>query len=110
MRTVNEETRRAKAVYYKSCDNCDKWFEDENGTTEIMDKSSVTVPATGSPEDPTDPADPTDPGDDDDLRCPFLRWLRDAFRNFVRWLKEVSAIITVWFRGVFDNINSAFNN
>ena len=102
-------TENGNKEYY-ICDGCDKWFEDENGTTEIIDKSSVTVPATGSTEDPTDPADPTDPGDDDDLRCPFLRWLRDAFRNFVRWLKEVSAIITVWFRGVFDNIKSAFNN
>ena len=74
---------------------------------EIIDKSSVTVPATGSSEDPTDP---TDPGDDDDLRFPFLRWLRNAVRNFVKWLKNVSDIITVWFRRVFDNINSAFNN
>ena len=92
---------------YYICDGCDKWFEDENGTTEITDKSSVTVPATGSSEDPTDP---TDPGDDDDLRCPFLRWLRNAIRNFVKWFKNVSAVITDWFRGVFDNINSAFNN
>ena len=96
-------TENGNKEYY-ICGGCDKWFEDENGTTEITDKSSVTVPATGSTEDPTDPADPSD---DDDTGCPFLRWLRDAFRNFLRWLKDVSATITVWFRGVFDNITAA---
>ncbi|MGN0543849.1 MAG: hypothetical protein ACI4JG_10420 [Acutalibacteraceae bacterium] len=83
---------------YYTCDGCDKWFEDENGTTEITDKSSVTVPATGSTEDPTDP---TDPGDEDDLGCPFLRWLRDAILKFLRWIKNVSDKITVWFGEIF---------
>lgn len=53
----NPENNSGNKEYY-ICDGCDKWFEDENGTTEITDKSSVTVPATGSPEDLTDPQIP----------------------------------------------------
>lgn len=39
-------TRDGNTVYY-ACSACGKWFEDEQGTVEIVDKRSVIIPATG---------------------------------------------------------------
>ena len=36
---------RSKAYYI--CDRCDKWFEDAEGKSEITDKTSVIIPASG---------------------------------------------------------------
>ena len=39
-------TEDGNAAYWK-CSACEKWFSDENGTTEITDKGSVVTKATG---------------------------------------------------------------
>ena len=39
-------TKNGKKAYY-TCDGCDMWFEDANGSIEIADKTSVIIPATG---------------------------------------------------------------
>ena len=39
-------TEDGNTAYY-ICDGCDKWFEDAEGTSEITDKTSVIIPATG---------------------------------------------------------------
>ena len=41
--TCTEEGNKA----YYICDGCDKWFEDAEGTSEITDKTSVIIPASG---------------------------------------------------------------
>ena len=41
--TCTEEGNKA----YYICDRCDKWFEDAQGKSEITDKTSVIIPATG---------------------------------------------------------------
>ena len=41
--TCTEEGNKA----YYICDSCDKWFEDAEGKSEITDKTSVIIPATG---------------------------------------------------------------
>ena len=41
--TCTEEGNKA----YYICDGCDKWFEDAEGKSEITDKTSVIIPATG---------------------------------------------------------------
>ena len=41
--TCTEEGNKA----YYICDRCDKWFEDAEGTSEITDKTSVIIPASG---------------------------------------------------------------
>ena len=42
------ETEPGNKAYY-TCSGCDKIFEDEAGLTEITDKTSVVIPATGAP-------------------------------------------------------------
>ena len=39
-------TEKGKTAYY-TCDGCDKWFEDATGASEITDKTSVILAATG---------------------------------------------------------------
>ena len=39
-------TEKGNAAYY-TCDGCDKWFEDATGASEITDKTSVILAATG---------------------------------------------------------------
>lgn len=39
-------TKNGKKAYY-TCDGCDMWFEDANGSIEITDKTAVIIPATG---------------------------------------------------------------
>ena len=39
-------TEKGNTAYY-TCDGCDKWFEDATGTSEITDKTSVLLAATG---------------------------------------------------------------
>ncbi len=39
-------TKDGNKAYY-TCDGCDMWFEDANGSIEIADKTSVIIPATG---------------------------------------------------------------
>ena len=39
-------TEKGNAAYY-TCDGCDKWFEDAAGASEITDKTSVILAATG---------------------------------------------------------------
>ena len=39
-------TKDGNKAYY-TCDGCDMWFEDANGSIEITDKTIVTIPATG---------------------------------------------------------------
>ena len=39
-------TEKGNTAYY-TCDGCDKWFEDETGASEITDKTSVILAATG---------------------------------------------------------------
>ena len=39
-------TEKGNTAYY-TCDGCDKWFEDATGTSEITDKTSVILAATG---------------------------------------------------------------
>ena len=39
-------TEKGNTVYY-TCDGCDKWFEDATGASEITDKTSVILAATG---------------------------------------------------------------
>ena len=39
-------TKNGNKAYY-TCDGCDMWFEDANGSIEIADKTSVIIPATG---------------------------------------------------------------
>ena len=41
--TCTEEGNKA----YYICDGCDKWFEDAQGKSEITDKTSVIIPASG---------------------------------------------------------------
>ena len=41
--TCTEEGNKA----YYICDRCDKWFEDAQGKSEITDKTSVIIPASG---------------------------------------------------------------
>lgn len=43
-------TQPGNTAYYV-CDDCGKWFEDEAGTVEITDHSSVVVPAGHTPSD-----------------------------------------------------------
>ncbi len=44
-------TEKGNTAYY-TCDSCDKWFEDATGASEITDKTSVILAATGhSPSD-----------------------------------------------------------
>lgn len=39
-------TKNGNKAYY-TCDGCDMWFEDANGSIEITDKTAVIIPATG---------------------------------------------------------------
>ena len=39
-------TKDGNKAYY-TCDGCDMWFEDANGSIEITDKTTVIIPATG---------------------------------------------------------------
>lgn len=39
-------TKNGNKAYY-TCDGCDMWFEDANGSIEITDKTTVIIPATG---------------------------------------------------------------
>ena len=39
-------TEKGNTAYY-TCDGCDKWFEDATGASEITDKTSVVIPASG---------------------------------------------------------------
>ena len=39
-------TKNGNKAYY-TCDGCDMWFEDANGSIEIADKTAVIIPATG---------------------------------------------------------------
>ena len=39
-------TKDGNKAYY-TCDGCDMWFEDANGSIEIADKTTVIIPATG---------------------------------------------------------------
>ena len=39
-------TKDGNKAYY-TCDGCDMWFEDANGSIEIADKTAVIIPATG---------------------------------------------------------------
>lgn len=39
-------TAAGNSAYY-TCDGCDKWFADATGSVEIIDKTSVKIPATG---------------------------------------------------------------
>ena len=39
-------TEKGNTAYY-TCDGCDKWFEDATGASEITDKTSVILAATG---------------------------------------------------------------
>lgn len=46
--SANNETctKDGNKAYY-TCDGCDMWFEDANGSIEIADKTAVIIPATG---------------------------------------------------------------
>lgn len=44
---VSPTCTAAGNIEYYTCSNCNKWFSDADATTEITDKSSVNIPATG---------------------------------------------------------------
>ncbi|MGN0543357.1 MAG: hypothetical protein ACI4JG_07895 [Acutalibacteraceae bacterium] len=90
-------------IQYYICGVCGKFFEDENGEKEITDKDSVIIPAL---DEPTEPDDPTEPEDEDEINCPFFRWLKAFILSCVKWIKEMPVSVFFWFKGVFENLAS----
>lgn len=90
-------------IQYYICGVCGKFFEDENGEKEITDKDSVIIPAL---DEPTTPDDPAEPDDEDEINCPFFRWLKAFILSCVKWIKEMPVFVFFWFKGIFEKLAS----
>ena len=55
---------------------------------------------------PTTPDDPAEPDDEDEINCPFFRWLKAFILSCIKWIKEMPVSVFFWFKGVFENLAS----
>ena len=76
-------TETGNTAYYV-CDDCQRWFEDANGETEITDKESVIIPIVEEPEQ------------SEDLFSCFIEWIRALVKLCVRMFKDLAAIIIMF--------------
>ena len=76
-------TETGNTAYYV-CDDCQHWFEDANGETEITDKESVIIPIVEEPEQ------------SEDLFSCFIEWIRALVKLCVRMFKDLAAIIIMF--------------
>ena len=76
-------TESGNKAYYV-CDDCQRWFEDANGETEITDKESVIIPIVEEPEQ------------SEDLFSCFIEWIRALVKLCVRMFKDLAAIIIMF--------------
>ena len=82
-------TETGNTEYYV-CEDCQRWFEDANGETEITDKDSVIIPIVEEPEQT------------EDLFSYFIQWLRALVKLCVRLFKDLVAIITMLFAALIS--------
>ena len=76
-------TETCNTAYYV-CDDCQRWFEDANGETEITDKESVIIPIVEEPEQ------------SEDLFSCFIEWIRALVKLCVKMFKDLAAIIIMF--------------
>ena len=82
-------TETGNTEYYV-CEDCQRWFEDANGETEITDKDSVIIPIVEEPEQT------------EDLFSYFIQWLRALVKLCVRLFKDLVAIIIMLFAALIS--------
>ena len=47
-----------------------------------------------------------EPDDEDEINCPFFRWLKAFILSCIKWIKEMPVSVFFWFKGVFENLAS----